>query len=69
MPEAEYNITAPMAVRRPVAVIGRPLGMPTLDGHLSYRAFHVEEGGRLDLRYVRILRGQSVLHSPSHPFP
>lgn len=59
VPHTVYNITAPMAVRRPVAVVGRPLGLPTLDGHLSYRSFQVEAGGRLDLRYVRILRGKN----------
>lgn len=57
MPNTLYNITAPMAVRRPVAIVGRPLGMPTLDPHLTYRAFQIEAGGRLDLRYVRVFRG------------
>lgn len=66
VPYADYNITQPMAVRRPVAVIGRPLGMPTLDGHTSYRSFQIEAGGRLDLRYVRIFRGE-CLHSQNHP--
>lgn len=63
MPNALYNITAPMAVRRPIAIIGRPLGTPTLDAHLTFRTFQIEAGGRLDLRYVRIYRGASF-----HPF-
>lgn len=39
---------------------GRPLGMPTIDAAKAYRAFTVEPGGALDLRYVRVFRGKPV---------
>ena len=39
---------------------GRPLDMPTIDAHKCYRAFTVEAGGLLDLRFVRVYRGKPV---------
>jgi hypothetical protein len=40
--------------------MGRPLDMPTISAHRAYRAFTVERGGVLDLRFVRIYRGKPV---------
>lgn len=34
--------------------------MPTIDAAKAYRAFTVEPGGFLDLRYARIFRGKPV---------
>lgn len=55
-----------MRVTRRVSVIGRPLDMPTLDAHLTFRAFTVEPGGLLDLRFVRVYRGRPVRIIPQY---
>jgi hypothetical protein len=43
-------------VRRRVTIVGRPLGMPTIDGHNSTRLFMVEGTGALDLRFIRLIK-------------
>lgn len=61
-PSAAYVLTEFIRVPpgRRVAVVGRPLGMPLVDGSKTYRAFTVEPGGLLDLRYIRFYRGKPV---------
>jgi len=65
-PGTTYLLSEFVRVARRVSVIGRPLDMPTLDAHLTFRAFTVEPGGVLDLRFVRIYRGRPVRITPQY---
>lgn len=47
-------------VRRRVTIVGRPLGMPTIDAHNASRAFLVESSGALDVRFCRIIKGTFI---------
>lgn len=57
MPGMKYVLDDEIIVRRPVVIMGRPLSPPIIDAHFIYRAFLVEEGGKLDLRFVEAWRG------------
>ena len=65
LPSTTYVIDHYISITRPVTIIGRPLGIPTIDGHLSYRTFMVEPGGRLDLR-VRTPLSFTPPNSPTY---
>lgn len=49
-----------IVVRRRVTIVGRPLGMPTIDAHNASRAFLVESSGALDVRFCRIIKGTFI---------
>lgn len=51
-----------------MSVIGRPLNLPTIDGHRTFRSFTVEAGGFLDLRFVRVYRGKPVRLVPRYVY-
>lgn len=59
LPNTTYVLDHYITVSRPVTIVGRPLSMPTIDGHGTFRIFMVLPGGRLDLRYVRLYRGKA----------
>ena len=60
MPNTNYSIEEQLVIRRRITIIGRPLGMPYIDAHNSTRAFLVEAGGFLDVRFVHIVKGRFV---------
>ncbi len=64
LPNTTYVLDHYITVSRPVTIVGRPLGMPTIDGHGTFRIFMVLPGGRLDLRYVRLYKGRARLVVP-----
>lgn len=41
-------------------ILGRPVGLPTIDATGTFRAFTVYAEGSLDLRFVRIFRGHPM---------
>ncbi|GAB5034008.1 pectin lyase fold virulence factor [Nannochloropsis oceanica] len=59
LPNTTYVLDHYITVSRPVTIVGRPLGMPLIDGHGTFRIFMVLPGGRLDLRYVRLYKGRA----------
>ena len=60
MPNTNYSIGEQLVIRRRITIIGRPLGMPYIDAHNSTRAFLVEAGGFLDVRFVHIVKGRFI---------
>ncbi len=59
-PQFNYSIENPINVARRVTIIGRPLGMPTIDGHNATRIFMVEGTGAVDIRFVRLIKGRFI---------
>lgn len=60
VPATNYSITEQLIIRRRVTIVGRPLGLPIIDAHNTTRAFLVEAGGFLDVRFVQIVKGKFV---------
>lgn len=60
VPATNYSITEQLVIRRRVTLVGRPLGLPIIDAHNTTRAFLVEAGGFLDVRFVEIVKGKFV---------
>lgn len=47
-------------MERRVTIIGRPLGMPIIDGHNSTRIFDVASTGHLDVRFCQLIKGRFI---------
>ncbi|KAM3571712.1 hypothetical protein VYU27_006247 [Nannochloropsis oceanica] len=60
MPNTNYSIVEHLVIRRRITIIGRPLGMPYIDAQNSTRAFLVEAGGFLDVRFVHVVKGKII---------
>jgi len=65
LPGVTYVLSEFIRVSRQITVIGRPLDMPTVDAHRAFRAFTVEAGGFIDIRFVRLFRGKPIRLRPS----
>ncbi len=55
-PRFNYSVETNIVVRRRVTIVGRPLGLPTIDAHNASRAFLIEGSGALDIRFCRIIK-------------
>jgi hypothetical protein len=63
-PATNYSITEQLVIRRHITLVGRPLGLPIIDAHNTTRAFLVEAGGFLDVRFVQIVKGNFLEVTP-----
>lgn len=59
-PRTNYSVTENIVVRRRVTIVGRPLGMPTIDAHNATRVFLVESTGALDVRFCQLIKGRFI---------
>lgn len=48
-------------IKRTILIMGHPAFMPKIDTSLTVRAFHVVEGGFLELRFVRARQGGGIV--------
>jgi hypothetical protein len=56
-----FVLSDELKITRPITIIGHPRTMPVIDGSGTVRAFHVMNGGYLDMRFVRVKQGGGTM--------